>query len=145
MTHNLTKHDRQTIRLQGYDYSQAGFYFVTICTHDQRMLFGEIDSGIMILNEYGKIVYNEWVKSEKIRNNIKMNTFVVMPNHFHGIIEIIPRRGVLNTPIVNTPAPNLPISNMSVLRKNNETRKRAYYNTPLRSPSQTVGAIIRGF
>jgi putative transposase len=145
MKYNPQKHDRESIRLQGYDYTQTGFYFVTVCTHNREMLFGEINKGVMILNDYGKIIHDEWMKSGKIRNNIKMNTFVVMPNHFHGIIEII-SRSVLNTPSLNTPSLNTPSLNTPSLNTPAEIKNdnRAYVNTPLRSPSQTIGSIVRG-
>ena len=55
------RHHRRSIRLRGYDYSQAGAYFVTNCTHDRECLFGEIMDGKMVLNQYGEIVIDEWM------------------------------------------------------------------------------------
>ncbi|GLI32783.1 transposase [Desulforhabdus amnigena] len=80
--------NRRSIRLRGYDYSQAGAYFVTICTQNRECLFGEIVDGEMRLNTAGKIVADEWVKTEEIRNEIEMDEWVVMPNHLHGILVI---------------------------------------------------------
>jgi len=77
---------RRSIRLEGYDYSQPGGYFVTLCTRNRECLFGEISDGQMVLNEYGEIAREEWVRSERIRREIKLDEFVVMPNHIHGII-----------------------------------------------------------
>ena len=90
MPYNPQIHHRRSIRLKGYDYSQSGAYFVTLCTHNRECLFGEIVDNEMILNNYGKIVYEEWFVSTKIRNEIQLfeNEFVVMPNHIHGIIWI---------------------------------------------------------
>jgi REP element-mobilizing transposase RayT len=114
---NNQKHHRRSIRLKGYDYSQAGAYFITICTHNREYLFGEIVDDEMVLNDAGKIVRDEWLKTEKLRSNIKCDGFIVMPNHFHGILVITEsRRGVLQ-----------------------------YAPTTLQSPSQTIGAIVRGF
>ncbi len=103
-------HHRRSIRLKGYDYSQSGAYFVTICTHNRGLLFEE--------EEVKKILDKEWLNTGRIRQNVILDEFVVMPNHLHGIIMITQGVG-------------------------------AYCDTPLqnrfKSPSKTVGAIIRGF
>jgi REP element-mobilizing transposase RayT len=83
---------RQTIRLKDYDYSQAGAYFVTVCTQGRECLFGEITDGNMRLNEYGRIVRGEWLRSAEIRREIELDEWVVMPNHIHAIIAIIDHR-----------------------------------------------------
>lgn len=85
---NPDPHHRRSIRLQGYNYSLPGAYFVTMCVQNRVCLFGEIENGKMVLNEAGRIVYDEWVKSAELRNEIKLDEFVVMPNHLHGIIMI---------------------------------------------------------
>ncbi len=89
MTYNPHKHHRRSIRLKGYDYAQAGLYFITICCQDRAHLFGKIENGEMLLNAYGKIAYEEWKNTENIRNNCRIHEFIIMPNHIHGIIEII--------------------------------------------------------
>jgi len=81
-------HHRYSIRLKNYDYTQTGGYFITICTQYRECLFGDITNGKMILNECGKIVRNEWLKTAKIRREIKLDAYVVMPDHFHGILII---------------------------------------------------------
>jgi len=90
MAYDRHIHHRRSIRLKNYDYSRSGAYFVTICTHDRECLFGKIVDNEMILNDYGKIVYEEWFLSTKIRNEIVLyeNEFVVMPNHIHGIVWV---------------------------------------------------------
>jgi len=79
------------MRLKGYDYSQSGAYFVTICTYQHQSLFGTVVGGEMVINSYGKVVGEEWFKSARIRSEIELFTdeFVVMPNHIHGIIWIV--------------------------------------------------------
>ena len=72
MKYNPDIHHRHSIRLKGYDYSQPGAYFVTICTKNRECLFGEIVECAMRLNEYGKIVIEEWFLSAKIRNEIQL-------------------------------------------------------------------------
>ncbi|MBF0227964.1 MAG: transposase [Desulfobacterales bacterium] len=88
MEFNDNIHNRRSIRLKNYDYSKSGLYFITICTQNKLNLFGQIKNNEMILNEYGRIVYDEWIKSAEIRNEIELDKFVIMPNHFHGIVMI---------------------------------------------------------
>ena len=89
MSEEEIKPRRKSIRLQEYDYSQPGAYFVTICTHDRNCLFGEIVDGRMILNEMGEIVESQWIKSPEIRSEIELDVFQIMPNHFHAVVFII--------------------------------------------------------
>jgi REP element-mobilizing transposase RayT len=89
MLKNSNRHHRHSVRLSDYDYSQAGAYFVTICTHNKESIFGDVVNGEMQLNEYGRLVEAEWIKTADIRDNIELDTFVIMPNHFHGILTIV--------------------------------------------------------
>ena len=116
MTYNPKKHHRRSIRLKGYDYSQAGLYFITLCVQNRANLFGEIENGIMCLNALGSIAYQEWERSIVVRKNISLGTFIVMPNHMHSIVQI----------------------EYSLLEDKSGIGK-------FQSPSQTVGAIIRGY
>ncbi len=80
--------DRALNRLSGYDYSQNGHYFVTICTHDRVEWFGVIENGEMHLNENGVIVLESWHDLLTHYHNLRLDACVVMPNHVHGIIII---------------------------------------------------------
>jgi REP element-mobilizing transposase RayT len=80
------KHHRRSIRLPHYDYSQPGGYFVTIVTWQREYLFGEIVDGVMKLNKVGEIVQWEWLELPKRLRYIELGAYVVMPNHFHGIL-----------------------------------------------------------
>jgi putative transposase len=82
------RHNRHTIRLKGYDYSSNGAYFITICAQNRECLFGDIIDGKMELNDAGRIVESEWMKTNEIRREIELDAFVVMPNHIHGIVTI---------------------------------------------------------
>ena len=115
MTFNPKKHHRRSIRLKEYDYSSEGLYFITICVQNKLELFGEIKNEEMILNEFGKIAHDEWAATPNIRENITLGEFQIMPNHLHGIIQINYSKG-----------------NPEDIGK-------------FKSPSQTIGAIIRGF
>lgn len=117
MTYHLPPNNRRSIRLKGYDYSKKGMYFITLCIEDRFHLFGEIEDGTLKLNTFGEIAIEEWLKTIQLRNNIRLYEFIVMPNHFHAIIEI-------------------------AFSKN---RNKEPESATFKSPSQTIGAIIRGF
>ena len=87
--YNPNIHHRRSIRLKGYDYSQAGLYFVTIVCQNREHFFGKIENGKMILNDAGKMVNDEWLKLPERFHNIRLHEYIVMPNHFHAILEII--------------------------------------------------------
>lgn len=93
MPYNPQKHHRCSIRLKGYDYSQAGAYFITICTHERQFLFGRIVDGEMRLNDSGLFASAEWEQTPEIRKEIELDEWVVMPNHVHGIIVIVETDG----------------------------------------------------
>ncbi len=92
------KPNRQSIRLKGYDYSAEGAYFVTIVCKNRLPWFGEITNGEMKLSEAGKIIKEEWLRGAELRSEITLDVYVVMPNHFHGIVVIgdptIPMTGI---------------------------------------------------
>jgi putative transposase len=85
---NKNLHHRRSIRLADYDYSAEGGYYITIVTQGKACLFGEVTDGEMKINDFGKIVYEEWFRTAKLRPNVELleDEFVVMPNHIHGII-----------------------------------------------------------
>lgn len=85
--YNPDIHNRQSIRLKNYDYSQTGAYFVTICVQNHECLFGKISDGNMILNDAGKMIQNVW---DDIPHHygVEIDAFQIMPNHIHGIILI---------------------------------------------------------
>jgi len=93
MKYDSDKHWRRSIRLKDYDYCQEGAYFVTICTHSHKCLFGEIVSGATQLNRFGNVVNKCWLEIPHHFPNVEIDTFVVMPNHFHGILVIHDCRG----------------------------------------------------
>ena len=78
------------MRLKNYDYSQPGAYFITLVTYQREMLFGRVAEGKMEYSRLGKIVREEWIKSNRMRREIQLNEdeFIVMPNHIHGIVWI---------------------------------------------------------
>ena len=94
--YNPEIHHRRSIRLKGYDYAQEGLYFITICCQNRIHRFGEVILNAhciaeMRLNPCGQIAFDEWYNTAKIRPNIELGAFVVMPNHIHGIVHITSR------------------------------------------------------
>lgn len=87
------KHHRRSIRLKGYDYASAGAYYVTIVAWQRECLFGEVVNGEMILSTFGLVAKQQWEKLPKRFPNIELGTHMIMPNHMHGILEIINGRG----------------------------------------------------
>lgn len=85
---NRSFYSRRSVRLRDYDYSQAGLYFVTICTFKMTSKFGDIRAGELILNDMGKLVQDLWLQIPVSRANTEIDAFVVMPNHLHGIIQL---------------------------------------------------------
>ena len=80
------KYRLSSVRLPGYDYSQAGAYFVTICSQDRLCWFGEIKNSQMILSKSGKIINKIWQLIPQYFENSRLDEFIIMPNHLHGII-----------------------------------------------------------
>ncbi|CAG0964143.1 hypothetical protein ANAEL_00803 [Anaerolineales bacterium] len=136
---------RHSIRLQGYDYTQPGAYFVTLVTFQRNILFGEIIDGEVILSRKGEIVREEWFASVDIRKEIRLHPeeFVVMPNHVHGIvwIEYDDAHGVGADGLVGV---NSPMGEDGI-------HVRADGRPPLRQPPTTrmkprsLGSFISGF
>lgn len=102
-TNPSKKHRRRSIRLKNYDYSQSGLYFITICAQNRCCLFGEIVDGAMILNDAGQMVYDQWAILPNRFNRVELHEFIVMPNHFHGIIELVSKHPV-GAPLVGAPS-----------------------------------------
>lgn len=132
MTYNPTIHRRKSIRLQGYDYSQAGAYFITVCTHNRVPLFGEIVDGVMVLNSAGQIVEKCWCAIPEHFPQVTLDEFVVMPNHVHGIITV----GANN----HLPQHYLPLPSDETPIQSNEPPRPLQHGT-----SRTIGSMVRGF
>ncbi len=86
--YNPAIHHRHSIRLKGYDYSRAGFYFVTMNTQNRLQLFGKIRNGVMIPSPAGEMVEKVWLALPERFECVFLHEFVIMPDHFHGIIEM---------------------------------------------------------
>ena len=89
MTYNPEIHHRRSIRLKRYDYSQAGAYFVTVCVKDHACLFGDVEQDEMNLNNAGNMVKTWWLSIPDKYKHVELDEYMIMPNHFHGIIKIV--------------------------------------------------------
>lgn len=116
------KHHRRSIRLRGWDYRDGGAYFVTVATHNRAYLFGEVVNGAMVASDFGRIAAEEWERTAQLRPYVRLDAFVVMPNHVHGIVWIL---GV-ETPRVGAQRRCAPTATPNVLPR-------------------SLGAIVRGF
>ena len=110
MTYDPERHHRRSIRLRGYDYSQAGAYFVTACVQSRECLFGAVADGELRLNRYGEIVMRCWDELPAHYPTVELDAFVVMPNHIHGILVLT---GALAP--TSPPSPNpMPVETLRV-------------------------------
>lgn len=87
---NLYIHQRKSIRLRGYNYTKHGEYFITICSYRRFHYLGEITDGVMTTTDLGRLVIEDWLQIPQHRPNVAMRDYCIMPNHFHGIVEIRP-------------------------------------------------------
>jgi putative transposase len=93
-------HRRRSIRLKRYDYSQENAYFVTICVKDRECLFGDITNSVLVFNDSGKMIEKEWEQLRERFPDIELYEYIVMPNHFHGIIMITGRADTRPAPTI---------------------------------------------
>ena len=81
---------RRALRLPGYDYAQVGAYFVTICTRDRICVLGDVVDGEVRLSELGEMVNSVWLELPRHYPYVRLDAWVVMPNHVHGILLLEP-------------------------------------------------------
>ena len=79
---------RKRHRLRGFAYSSKCVYYLTICTHQKREIFGHCENDIVTLSKAGEIVQEEWLRTFQIRPFVSGERFIVMPNHFHALIAL---------------------------------------------------------
>ena len=140
MKDNPDIHHRKSIRLKGYDYTQPGAYFITICTYHRDEIFGQIVHGEMKLSPLGKIVREEWMRSAEIRKEIRIfeDEFVIMPNHLHGINWIVGADGVRPEDDVRPNAERAQAQRPDV--QGQDARRAS-----LRRDPRSLGSFIAGF
>lgn len=150
--YNPNIHHRRSIRLKGYDYSKEGLYFITICVQDRKCLFGEIvvvgvqnfepiQHPKMVLNDAGKIADNCWLEIPKHFPDAVLHEYIIMPNHVHGIIELI-KPGLQCESVVNVGVQNIDVGvqNFEPLRRNQSPKNEYQKIIP-----HSIGSIVRGY
>lgn len=115
------RRDRRSIRLPGYDDNRPGAYFLTICAWHRRRLFGQVEASQVALSQMGEVVRQEWLRTARIRPEIDLDEFIIMPDHIHGIIVI--REGTAGADRFVGAHRDAP---------------------PLRRPPRSLGSIIQG-
>ena len=137
------EHSRGTTRLEGYDYPLPGAYFVTLCTQNRECLYGVVEEDEVLLNDFGKIVDEEWRKTPLIRPDVELDTFVVMPNHLHGIIMIHERATAagIDTQVVGATRRVAPTQYAGP----DTDRPQTDPGRPKGAPSGSLGAIVGQF
>ncbi len=137
MPYDPKKHHRRSIRLKGYDYTQPGAYFITICTQNRECLFGEVVDGRMVLNELGQVARECWLAIPDHFPHSRLDEFVIMPNHVHGIIWIVGPDGKKELPAVGWN--RIPVGAKDLLPPRGNPSPRP------KGTSRTIGSMVRGF
>ena len=88
--------NRRVLRLPGYDYSQSGYYFVTICIHERQCFFGTVDNDAVCLSEAGTIAQTIWQSLPQRFQGIELDAYMIMPNHMHGILRLTGKQSASN-------------------------------------------------
>ena len=112
--------NRQSIRLEGYDYNRSGVYFLTICSNRRKPKFGSITNGQVLLSVVGRIVEEEWHRTARLRPEVRLDEYVIMPNHMHAIIHVEESKKSID-----------PVG--------------AHRDAPLRRAPLSLGSVVAGF
>ncbi|MBI4333847.1 MAG: transposase [Chloroflexi bacterium] len=130
---------RRSIRLKEYDYSQAGAYFVTICSEGRQCLFGSVADYEMILNEFGALVASSWQWLATQYSYVLLDEWVVMPNHLHGILVITDRdAGASPAAGASRSAPTGKIKSLGSLIGAFKTVSTKHINKMRKTPGATI-------
>lgn len=136
------RHHRRSIRLKGYDYSRAGAYFVSVCTHDRICLLGDVISGVVQLSPIGTAALECWMKIPQHFADVELDEFIIMPNHVHGIIFI--QNDDVHTNVQNVGVQYIePLQRISLQNESrrDEPKQHQYQHVISRS----IGSIIRSY
>ena len=138
MAYDPNIHHRRSIRMKGYDYSQAGLYFITICVQNRDCLFGEIVDDQMMLNDSGEMVKRWYYELENKYPDKRCHEMIIMPNHFHCIIENVEIQNVVgNGEVVN--------NGDECERPNNDDQQPEKYGMHNKKYGVTIGDAINWF
>lgn len=148
MRFDSDRHRRRSIRLPDYDYSSAGAYFVTVCTHQRQCLFGEVEGIDMHLNDLGRMIVWHWQRIPKHFHKVQLDEFTVMPNHLHGLLLIVDKdemddtAGAKHLSQDSGSSSQLIPQNASPLQGSGRARLRS---RPAGTPPQSLSAVLQNF
>jgi REP element-mobilizing transposase RayT len=135
-------HHRRSIRLGEYDYTIEGLYFITICLQNYKCLFGNILDDIITLNDAGKMIETEWLSLPNRYSLIQLHEFIIMPNHFHAIIQIAkPSKDGINETVVSSSI----VENVGAALSGNEKNTGAALVAAHRNENKTISDIVGAF
>ena len=137
MNFDPQKHHRRSIRLKEYDYSQPGWYFITLCTNNREMLFGDVIAGKMVLNDAGVFTTECWRDIPGHYPDVCLDEFIIMSNHVHGIINISENDENRNAGAKNVRVQNVRVQNFEPLQNHGNKYQKII--------PRSIGSIIRGF
>lgn len=132
MPYDPNKRHRRSIRLKGYDYSQAGAYYLTIVAQHRVCLFGDIMDATIQLNDAGEMLWEQWLTLPQRFPNVDLDEFVVMPNHVHGIL-------LITEPDHNGESSGSPVSTPNADPAQNRRGAPLWSPNPLPNPGQAQG------
>ena len=141
MRYNPILHARRSVRLPAYYYAQPGAYYLTICAHQRRCLFGVVNDGRVGLTRIGEIVAEEWLQSCQVRPEVTLDAWVIMPNHVHGVIFVgahgdAPPPLGLRWPDTRNGGTRSPAGDVN---------GRAHCHAPLHRQARSLASLVGGF
>ena len=124
------KYRIESTRLKGWDYSAQGYYFVTICTRARVCCLGDVIDRDVHLSPIGEMVAEQWMKTQEVRKNVRMDEWIIMPNHLHGII------------VIESAMPSVETFGSNVSSGERETFQRNVSTNPSRLKPNTIGSML---
>lgn len=132
MLPNGWRHYGRPPRLANYDYSSPGVYFLTLCSWGRLSVFGKCEGGAVELSQWGEVLDEEWRRTPRLRLYVRLDSYVVMPDHLHGIVVWD------RSPFDSVSPP--PAANQRALAERQST-----YSVGLLRRPRSVGSFVAGF
>ncbi|MBN2737359.1 MAG: hypothetical protein JXR70_10300 [Spirochaetales bacterium] len=129
------KYRAQSHRMPHWDYSENGYYFITMVTQNRACNLGHIIDNKMVLSDFGNIVKTQWVKSFEIRDELTPDTFIIMPNHIHAIVVLKKNNKIQNDPNETD----------GVVETHGRAFQRRAFQRPFIRKPRSISSFIAGF
>ncbi len=145
MAHRRRYHS-DSVRRSGWDYRQSAWYFITICTDRRLPYFGEVRNGIMGLSPTGCVALRYWENIAELNERAVLDAFIVMPNHIHGLLGLVPKPNVNDSQEVGSLESNDPTSKTNGSTTSESTNRETSAHMSRISPDAgSVSAIVRSY